>query len=151
MFFIQIYSVWCHKVMTSLGFGGSHMEGRFLEEIHLFPLLLFGCIWCQYLNNLTWRQGIFTPCGSQWQEGDSSTFTAPSEESVNDCPFKQTSRINCGHERLISCSHATAGLTVKLILCKCIQINLSGIQKLYLLACLLGTVGQPRSSEGDWP
>lgn len=30
--------------VNSLGFGESHMEGRFLEEIHLFPLLLFGCI-----------------------------------------------------------------------------------------------------------
>lgn len=99
--------------------------GRFCSKCSMLPLLLFFCcIWCQYLNHLSWQQGIITPCGSQRQEGDSSTFTAPSEENVDDCLFKQASRINCGHEWLILDSQASAGLTVVVILCKCIEIDL---------------------------
>lgn len=97
----------------------------FGSKCFMLPLLLFFCyIWCQYLNHLSWQQGIITPCGSQRKEGDSSTFTAPSEENVDDCLFKQASRINCGHEWLILDIQASAGLTAVVILCKCTQIAL---------------------------
>lgn len=81
-------------------------------------------IWCQYLNHLSWQRGIISPCGSQRQEGDSSTFTAPSEENVDDCLFKQGSKINRGHEWLIEGRQGSAGLTYIVILCKCICVDL---------------------------
>lgn len=127
----MIYESWGQRYcdvpfysVNLLGLVKSHSEGKFWWQTrHASFAALFCHIWCQYLKHLSWQQGIITPCGSQWQEGDSSTFASSSEENVDDCLFKQTSKVNCGHEWLILGSRASAGITVVVILCKYVQID----------------------------